>query len=98
MLAWLRGITARWDTPDTPRKYRHDFGWLVLAWLLAAVGVVIGLLLWEFPPVILITPAVGVTAGVIGRRRRRLRQGGEPELLPYQPADSDHDPWEHPTR
>ena len=96
MLARLGKISRRWDNPSTPRNQRHAFGALLVSWLIGAVGVLVAVVRWELLPLVFTGVATGMTVGRIQQRRHLSHHPAEPEgLRPYQPTDSETNPWEH---
>jgi hypothetical protein len=95
VLARLGAISDRWDTPATPWWRRHEFGFVLLCWLVAAGAGVYSLIAWKLAPFgffIWSGPALGATL----RHRWDLRHPAAPPLRPSTPADADSNPYDHP--
>jgi hypothetical protein len=70
MLVRLRTISGRWDTPQTPWWRWHEYGFVLLGWLVAAGAVVYSLISWSLAPLPLFLIAFsGASLGATLRHR-----------------------------
>jgi hypothetical protein len=89
MLTRLRAVAGRWDTPATPRWRRHEFGFVLLTWLIVAAAGVYSLATWSLVPLFffgLVGPCIGAAV-----RHRWDVQRDAPGMSPLPPAtDADN--------